>query len=275
LVRADVRRATISRSRHREHYSAGEVLVLRHVSWEGVGAFGEQLDARGVSWRYVDLFADQPLPDLRLARALLVMGGSMSVYEAGRYPFLREEITAIGEAVRSGMPTVGVCLGSQLLAAALGAAVKPNLAGKEVGWGSVRKTPAALTDPILGRFRAEETVLHWHGDVFELPEGAVALACSPLTPHQAFRWRSRAWGLLFHVEADPTLVRRWLGEPAMRAEAVALDPDLPERIVTEAPRYEGRLAHLQEAVLDALLGPAVLGRRSSHNKEDTGRTERF
>jgi GMP synthase-like glutamine amidotransferase len=93
----------------------------------------------------------------------------------------------------------------------------------------------------------------------------VALACSPLTPHQAFRWRSRAWGLLFHVEADPTLVRRWLGEPAMRAEAVALDPDLPERIVTEAPRYEGRLAHLQEAVLDALLGPTLLGNRS-HNR---------
>ena len=108
MVRADVRRATISRSREKEHCRAGEVLVLRHVSWEGVGAFGERLDAREVPWRYVDLFADQPLPDLRLARALLVMGGSMSVYEAGRYPFLREEITAIGEAVRSGMPTVGV-----------------------------------------------------------------------------------------------------------------------------------------------------------------------
>ena len=74
----------------------------------------------------------------------------MGVYEAQRYPFLREEIAAIGEAVRSGMPTVGVCLGSQLLAAALGAEVKPNPAGKEVGWGSLSKKPAALTDPILG-----------------------------------------------------------------------------------------------------------------------------
>ncbi len=186
----------------------------------------------------------------------------MSVYEAEGYPFLREEIAAIGEAVRSGMPTVGVCLGSQLLAAALGAVVKPNPAGKEVGWGSIRKTPAALTDPILGSFRAEETVLHWHGDIFDLPEGAEPLACSPMTLHQAFRWGSRAWGLLFHVEADPTLVRRWLGEPTMRAEAVALDPGLPERIEAEAQWYEGRLAHLQEAVLDALLGPTALGRRS-------------
>ncbi len=185
----------------------------------------------------------------------------MGVYEAQRYPFLRAEIAAIGEAVRSGISTVGVCLGSQLLAAALGAAVKPNPAGKEVGWGSVRKTPAALTDPILGSFRAEETVLHWHGDVFDLPEGGVPLAYSPMTLHQAFRWGSRAWGLLFHVEADPALVRRWLGEPAMRAQAVALDPGLPERIEAEAPWYERRLVHLQEAVLDALLGPTVLRRR--------------
>ena len=211
----------------------------------------------------------------------------MGVYEAERYPFLREETAAIGdgaervgdaddgfgstqqqravrlhrlrhplEAVRSGVPTVGVCLGSQLLAAALGAAVKPNPAGKEVGWGYVRKTPAALTDPILGSFRAEETVLHWHGDVFDLPEDAVPLAYSPMTLHQAFRWGSRAWGLLFHVEADLALVRRWLGEPAMRAEAAALDSGLPERIEAEAPRY-----YLQEAVLNALLRPTVPGRR--------------
>jgi GMP synthase (glutamine-hydrolysing) len=192
----------------------------------------------------------------------------MGVYEAERYPFLREEIAAISEALRSGIPTVGVCLGSQLLAAALGAAVRPNPAGKELGWGSVRKTPAAVTDPILGSFRAEETVLHWHGDIFDLPEGAAPLACSPMTPHQAFRWRSRAWGLLFHVEADPALVRRWLNEPAMRAEAAAVDPGLPARIEAEATQYERRLAHLQEAVLDALLGTTVLGHRN-HNR--TGR----
>jgi GMP synthase (glutamine-hydrolysing) len=113
----------------------------------------------------------------------------------------------------------------------------------------------------LGSFRAEETILHWHGDVFDLPEGAVPLAYSPMSRHQAFRWGSRAWGLLFHVEADSALVRRWLNEPAMRAEAAAQDPGLPERIEAEAPRYERRLAHLREAVLDALLGPTVLDRR--------------
>ena len=182
----------MSRKLEKAQYHAGEVLVLRHVSWEGLGAFRERLDARGVPWRYVDLFSDQPLPDLRVARALLIMGGPMGVYEAERYPFLAEEIAAIGDAVRSGIPTVGVCLGSQLLAAALGAAVKPNPGGKEIGWGYIHKKPTAATDPILESFRAQETVLHWHGDVFDLPEGAVSLASSPMTSHQAFRWGSRA-----------------------------------------------------------------------------------
>jgi len=232
------------------------LLVLRHVPWEGLGAFAPLMDRRRVAWRYVDLFAGARLPDLRSARAVLVMGGPMGVYETARYPFLRQEIDAIGSAVRAGVPLVGVCLGSQLLAAALGAEVRPNSRGKEIGWVPVLRASAAAADPIVGRFAPEETVLHWHGDVFEVPQGAVALAGSALTDCQAFRWGPSAWGLLFHVEADPPLVDRWLSEPSMRAEAAALDPGLPERILAEAPRLQERLVRLQAAVLDALLGPA-------------------
>jgi GMP synthase (glutamine-hydrolysing) len=241
-----------------ESRASAEVLVLRHVPWEGLGAFAPLLAARRCTWRYVDLFAGAAVPDLRAARAVFVMGGPMGVYEAERYPFLRAELAALRQALDAGVPLLGVCLGSQLLAAALGARVYPNPRGKELGWGPVYRTPAGASDPILGAFRAEETVLHWHGDVFELPAGAVALATSAQSPYQAFRW-GRAWGLLFHVEADEALVRAWLQEPAMWAEAAAVDPALPARIAAEAPRHQARLAPLRAAVVAALLGPAERG----------------
>ena len=238
-------------SRRRDRW--GEVLVLRHVPWEGLGAFAEGLEARGVGWRYVNLFAGEDVPDLRTAQAVCVMGGPMSVYDTQSYPFLGEEVAAIRAGVEAGTPTLGVCLGSQLLAGALGAKVEPNPRGKEIGWGPVRRTVAGHVDPIFRDFGAVETVLHWHGDVFGLPDGAVSLASSPLTHHQAFRWGSSAWGLLFHVEADPALVKSWLDEPTMSTEASTVDRSLPKRIEREAPQYERRLRRLRESVLGALL----------------------
>lgn len=237
----------------RRRYRWGEVLALRHVPWEGLGALAEGLEARGVSWRYVDLFAGEHVPDLRCAQAVFVMGGPMGVYDTQNYSFLREEVAAIRAGVEAGTPTLGVCLGSQLLASALGAEVKPNPRGKEIGWGPVLRTAVGQADPIFQEFGVEETVLHWHGDVFGLPSGAVSLASSPLTYHQAFRWGPSAWGLLFHVEVDPALARRWLDEPTMSTEASEVDRSLPGRIEKEAPQYERRLRRLRGVILDALL----------------------
>jgi GMP synthase (glutamine-hydrolysing) len=231
--------------------------VLRHVPWEHLGAFEAHLAAAGVGRTYVDLFAGAAVPDLTRSRAVFAMGGPMGVYDTDRYPFLRAEVAALRAAATAGVPVVGVCLGSQLLAAALGADVRPNPRGKEIGWGQVRTTADAAADAILGRFAPVETVLHWHGDVFDLPEGAVSLASSTLTPHQAYRWGARAWGLLFHVEADPALVAGWLDEPTMRAEAAAVDPDLPERIRAAAAEHRDRLALLQKAVIEAALSPTL------------------
>jgi GMP synthase (glutamine-hydrolysing) len=126
------------------------------------------------------------------------MGGPMSVYEQERYPFLADELRLIESAVRADLPVLGVCLGSQLLAAALGAKVRPG-PKKEIGWHRVRVDEAAAADGVFRDAPREFVGFHWHGDVYELPRGATLLASSDLTPCQAFRYGS-AHGFLFHME---------------------------------------------------------------------------
>jgi GMP synthase (glutamine-hydrolysing) len=151
----------------------------------------------------------------------------MGVYEADRYPFLREEMRLIEDALRSGRPVLGICLGSQLLAHALGAEVKPS-GRKEIGWFDVRLTDAAALDPMWQGIDAVFKAFHWHGDVFSLPTGAVHLASSDLSPHQAFR-HGAAYGLLFHLEVTEgivrDMVRTWpeeLAEERLDGQAIVL-----------------------------------------------------
>jgi GMP synthase (glutamine-hydrolysing) len=231
----------------------GEVIVLRHVPWEHLGGFARCLDDAGCTTRYINLFDGDRVPDLMSARAVIAMGGPMSVHDVDEYPFLVAEIDAIGDAVRAGVPFLGVCLGSQLLATALGASVTVNPRGKELGWHRVTMGGAAPDDAIFRSFHRSETVLHWHGEVFEPPAGAVSLASSERTECQAFRWGKHAWGLLFHLEADPSLISTWLEEPSMHAEATAVDAQLPGRIRADAPLHAPRLRELQDIVIGRLL----------------------
>jgi len=129
----------------------------------------------------------------------------MGVYEQARYPFLRDEIHLINDALRAEKPVLGVCLGSQLLAAALGAAVRKG-PQKEIGWYPIRLTAPAQRDALWKGERPSFTALHWHGDVFDLPGGALSLASSDLTPVQAFRYGRNAYGFLFHLEMSRTMI---------------------------------------------------------------------
>jgi GMP synthase (glutamine-hydrolysing) len=186
------------------------VYVLQHAEPEVPGMIADVLAARGVEEDRVRSYAGEPVPGSMDGRGgLVVMGGPMGVYEQDRYPYLRDEIRLIGEAIGSGLPVLGVCLGSQLLAAALGANVAPGR--REIGWHRVTLTGAAAEDPLWRGLGRTFDPFHWHGDAFELPAGAVSLAASERTACQAFRHGSGAYGFLFHMEMDETMVRAMVG----------------------------------------------------------------
>ena len=194
------------------------ILVLRHVPHEGLGLIADLLREAGLTYSYLDLFDNPPRHvDVSRLAALVVMGGPMNVDETVKHSYLAHELEWIRAAVLSGLPVLGICLGSQLLAKALGARVYAA-ERKEIGWYEIELLSAAADDPLLGDCRPRETVFQWHGDTFDLPEGSAWLARSDDAAHQAFRYGAQAWGLQFHVELTPQVLDLWLREPGMCAE---------------------------------------------------------
>ncbi len=175
------------------------LIVLQHAECESPGNLSDSLAAAKLPVRVVRGDLGEPIPaDLSDVAALIVMGGPMSTYEHAKYPFLLDEIRLIKAAVRANLPVIGICLGSQLLASALGANVRPG-PQKEIGWYPVHLEPAASADPLFTDVPNRFEGFHWHRDIFDLPHGATRLAHSDLTECQAFRY-GNAYGILFHME---------------------------------------------------------------------------
>jgi GMP synthase (glutamine-hydrolysing) len=182
-------------------------LALRHVAFEDLGTLAPILVRRGHTVRYVEvpvatLAEVDPLePDL-----LVVLGGPIGVYDTDAYPFLTPEIELIAARLRSGRATLGLCLGSQLMARALGARVY-SAGVKEIGWGELELTPEGRESCL--RHLAGVAVLHWHGDTFDLPQDSVRLASTRVCKNQAFSWGKAALGLQFHAEAAGGALESW------------------------------------------------------------------
>jgi GMP synthase (glutamine-hydrolysing) len=196
------------------------LLALQHIACEPPAAFEDELRSRGHDMVRVELDEGEPLPDWREFEGLIVMGGPMGAYEEDSHAWLAPEKQAIGDAARAGHPVWGVCLGAQLLAGALGARVYRG-AEAEVGLLGVELTPAAASDPVFSAAPAAFPTLQWHGDTFDLPEGATLLASSPAYASQAFVFK-RAYGLQFHLEVSPELAAEWGEVPAYAASLEAI-----------------------------------------------------
>ena len=226
-----------------------KLLVLQHVPHELLGTLNPLLKRSGFRIRYVN-FARHPdaQPSLDGYDGLVVLGGPMSVNDAHRLQHLTTEMNLIEQAMKRNLPVLGICLGAQLIAKTLGAAVYPNQE-KEIGWYDVSPTDHAQSDPLLAAFAASEKIFQWHGETFEIPKTTLHLAFSSLCANQAFRCGANVYGFQFHLEVDERMIHRWLRVGENRDEIAALGGKIDaERIHQETPAHIARLHQLSDQV---------------------------
>ncbi|EGV19707.1 type 1 glutamine amidotransferase [Thiocapsa marina] len=231
------------------------VQVLQHVPFEDIGSMASWLAERGITPSYTRFYDDGGLPPIDGLDLVIVMGGPMSVNDEAQLPWLRAEKRFLREAIAHGVRVLGVCLGAQLIADALGAHVYPN-AEKEIGWFPIHGIrEGADTAEDCCRFPVDSLVFHWHGETFELPSGAVRLARSMACENQAFRIGRQVVGLQFHLETTAQSAAAILDHcrdelvpgPWIQTEAAIRAVDAG--VYAEANRLMSR-------ILDDLVGPA-------------------
>jgi GMP synthase (glutamine-hydrolysing) len=228
------------------------VLVIEQEhSLRGLGLLGDRLDASGLPYRQLRGW-DERLDDLeaRDFSAIVAMGGNAHAWEEG-VPLLEAERDLLHDAVEEAVPVLGICLGGQLLARALGGDVR-EAEQPEIGWLEIAPTEEAAADPILGHLTAPTGVYQWHHDVIELPPGARRLASSPLAPNQAFRADGTdAWGIQFHPEVDAQLFETWISRHPEEVREAGVDVDALRTTV----RHGIEKSHpFQVRLFDAFLG---------------------
>lgn len=237
-----------------------KILVFQHVAAEPLGILDPMIRERGHRIRYVNFSRDPDMqPDISRYQGLIVLGGPMMPDQTDQYPHLKTEIACIEGALKRDIPVLGICLGSQLLAHTLGAALKPNPVW-EIGWYDVMPTESAQSDTVFQHFDAQQKIFQWHGYTFGLPKSATHLARSETCTHQAFRYGNNAYGLQFHLELDQRLIDRWLGLKPYVKELIDSGLDItPQQVHDDAVKYIGASTKLAHQCFESFLnlcGPA-------------------
>jgi GMP synthase-like glutamine amidotransferase len=208
-------------------------LVVQHAEPESAFTIADALEAAGVSVDTRRVFEGDALPKTATGLdGLVVMGGSMAAYSDEGFPSRNDELTLLADAIRTGKPTLGVCLGAQLVAVAAGGSAYRGTSGGEIGWLGVTATEEVREDALFAGVPQELTVLQWHNDTFDLPPGAALLMNSPNYPNQAFRMGDVVWGLQFHLEVDVPALEGFLDAFASELHDV---PNEPEQMRRDAP----------------------------------------
>jgi GMP synthase (glutamine-hydrolysing) len=234
---------------------ARSALVLRHVAFEDLGSFEVLLRNADFEITYVDApTTDLSTVDASAPELLVVLGGPIGAYQEREYPFLRAERALLERRLSEHGPTLGICLGSQLLAQALGARVYRG-PRKEIGWAPLDLTPEGHRSVLSRLDGAHTPVLHWHGDTFDLPDGATLLASTPAYAHQAFSWGQAVLGLQFHPEVTARRLEAWYVGHAGELQLEGIDAD---NLRVEGEQFAPLLQSYAEPFLHAWLASAGL-----------------
>ncbi len=235
---------------------------MKNISTEGPGTIEDYLRENGIDYKIVDLSCEE-LSLTEKTNTLIIMGGPMSVNESDVYPYIRKEVELVQDFIRNGKQVLGICLGAQIMANALGAKVYPG-PEKEIGWFDIELQNGGFRDarmtamamhPKAGDFWKKFKVFHWHGETFDLPAGAVRLAKSALYPNQAFRYGENAYAFQFHIEVSKDMIYSWLKNEPVDMDALIRDTekhyeDYHQRALTFYKAYFKKNAFAEQEVIN-------------------------